>query len=108
MMNEAQQQAHPAEVACEFLKRTNLQGGEVEAYAQTFNWLQSILTGQLTVITTKEFTNLNAELAELRAVPDDEEPPAPPPDRVIKESDIPVLQTEEEPTAELEGLDLVL
>lgn len=44
-----QNQAHPAQVAQEFLTRADLKGGEVEAYAQTFNWLQAILKGELTV-----------------------------------------------------------
>jgi hypothetical protein len=67
-MNQApeQQQAHPAQVAQEFMRRTDMKGGEVEAYAQTFNWLQAILSGELVVNTKEAHTALVTELKELR------------------------------------------
>ncbi len=51
---QGQQQVHPAAVACEFMQRADMKGGEVEAYAQTFNWLQAIATGELVVIPADE------------------------------------------------------
>ena len=52
MANERQapQQMHPAAVACEFMSRTDLKGGEVDVYAQTFNWLQGILQGETLIV----------------------------------------------------------
>lgn len=50
MMNEQQQQQiHPAAAACEFMQRAELKGKEVEIFAQTYNWLQAILAGELEV-----------------------------------------------------------
>ena len=56
MMNTPaqQMQPHPAQVACEFMTRTDLKGGEVDAYAQTFNWLHAILQGELAVVPTAD------------------------------------------------------
>ncbi len=54
MNRPAQQMPHPAQVACEFLTRTDLKGGEVDAYAQTFNWLQAIAQGELQAIPTPD------------------------------------------------------
>ncbi len=61
-----EQSAHPAAVAQEFMRRSDMKGGEVEAYVQTFNWLQTFLTGE-TVATPKEaHFALLEELKELR------------------------------------------
>jgi hypothetical protein len=50
MNNVTPKQMHPAAVAQEFMTRTTLKGAEVEAYAQAFNWLTGITTGELVVI----------------------------------------------------------
>ena len=66
-MNENQpQQAHPAQVAQEFMRRSDMKGGEVEAYAQTFNWLQSILKQENIVTPAKAYKEMMDELKELR------------------------------------------
>lgn len=59
------QQLHPAQAACVFMERTELRGGEVESYAQTFNWLQSILADELTVIARSKYEDLTQKLAEV-------------------------------------------
>lgn len=48
-MMKQQQQIHPAAAACEFMQRADLKGNEVEIFAQTYNWLQAILEGELLV-----------------------------------------------------------
>jgi len=67
-MNQApeQQQAHPAQVAQEFMRRTDMKGGEVEAYAQTFNWLQGFLAGEIVPTPKEAHLAMTAELEELR------------------------------------------
>ena len=52
---QAPQQVHPAAAACEFMQRADLKGGEVEVFAQTFNWLQSILKGELAIMQADKF-----------------------------------------------------
>ena len=47
---DQQQTAHPAQVAQEFMTRTELRGGEVDMYAQTFNWLQALVQGELQAV----------------------------------------------------------
>lgn len=65
---QGQQQVHPAAVAQEFMKRSDMKGGEVEVYAQTFNWLQSILEGELSVVTTEELKASTEKVAELEVL----------------------------------------
>lgn len=57
---QAPQQIHPAAAACEFMQRADLKGGEVDVFAQTFNWLQSILKEELMII-PKEVLDMQAE-----------------------------------------------
>lgn len=77
-MQEGKNQAHPVEVAQEFMKRADMKGGEVEAYAQTFNWLNQIMTGELQVVTAKDLKasqdkqkELETEIKELHTELDD-------------------------------------
>ena len=66
-MNQAPaQQPHPAAVAQEFMKRTEMKGGEVEAYAQTFNWLAQFLSGELVIVPAEEHAAQQKELEDLR------------------------------------------
>lgn len=66
-MNEnEQQQLHPATVAQEFMKRTDMKGGEVEAYAQTFNWLAQILEGDVVCVPKEAYKAMEDELVALR------------------------------------------
>lgn len=61
-MNEVQpqqKQTHPAQVAQEFMRRTDMKGGEVEAYAQVFNWLQAFLSGELVPVPKAEYEKLS-------------------------------------------------
>lgn len=55
---QQQQQIHPATIAQQFLIRTELKGGEVEAYTQIFNWLQGILDGEYVIVTKKDVEDL--------------------------------------------------
>ena len=61
MMN--QRQMHPAEIACTFMQRAELKGGEVDAYAQTYNWLQAILMGESVVLPKEVHEKLSADAA---------------------------------------------
>lgn len=97
------QQAHPAAVAQEFMRRTDMKGGEVEAYAQTFNWLQSILDGAIVPTPKEAHLALLEELKDLRdykreLVGDEDKAAA------EEAGDLPVL-TDEVPAAELEDVD---
>jgi len=98
-----QQQAHPAAVAQEFMRRADMKGGEVEAYGQTFNWLGQFLNNELIATPAEAHHALLEELKELRDFrrEHDEE-------YVKKEAeangDIPVLQPEV-PAPELEAVD---
>ena len=68
-MNEIPQNAqtaHPAAVAQEFMTRSDMKGGEVEAYAQTFNWLSMFVTGETVPILKEAHEALLEELEELR------------------------------------------
>lgn len=97
-MSQEQQTAHPAAVAQEFMKRTDMKGGEVEAYAQTFNWLGEILAGNVVLTPKAVFASMEAELVELRKqveVEEVEESPEELVELVGKEEfeeDIPVLE----------------
>lgn len=62
MPDQKQQEVHPAAVAQEFMKRSDMKGGEVEAFTQTFNWLAAILQGELRVLTAEEHEDLLAAL----------------------------------------------
>lgn len=66
MNDNTQQQAHPAAAAQEFMRRTDMKGGEVEAYAQTFNWLQAIISGEIVPTPKEAHLALVKELEELR------------------------------------------
>ena len=57
---------HPAEVACEFMSRADMKGREVDIYAQTYNWLQEFLAGELVTIHPNELKAMQNELDELR------------------------------------------
>ena len=100
---EQQQQAHPAAVAQEFMRRTDMKGGEVEAYAQTFNWLQGFLDGSIVPTPKEAHLALIDELKELRdykrELEGDEEKA-----EGEENGDLPVL-TDEVPAAELEDVD---
>ncbi len=54
------QVTEPAVLAMTFLERAPLKGIEVEYYAQTYNWLHSIVGGEFQVLTTKLFESLRA------------------------------------------------
>ena len=64
---EGAQQAHPAAVAQEFIKRSDMKGGEVEAYAQTYNWLGEILAGTILVVPADGHKDLMDQIETLRA-----------------------------------------
>lgn len=63
------EQVHPAIIACEIMNRADIKGREVDAYAQTYNWLQAMLSGELVVLTKAEFETLTEG---------DTQPPEPP------------------------------
>jgi hypothetical protein len=66
-MNEnGPQQAHPAAVAQEFMRRTDMKGGEVEAYAQTYNWLAQVIEGQVVCTPQEAHQAMVDELVQLR------------------------------------------
>ena len=52
---QEKQTFHPAQAAQEFMARTDMKGREVEAYAQTFNWLAAIIGGTLVVLTRDDY-----------------------------------------------------
>jgi hypothetical protein len=60
------QQVHPAAVAQEFMRRADMKGGEVEAFGQTFNWLEDLKSGEIVCTSKEEYMSLVAELSELR------------------------------------------
>ena len=96
-------QAHPAAVAQEFMRRTDMKGGEVEAYAQTFNWLQALADGSIVPTPREAHEAMLEELKELREFKRVNEEVA------LKQEaedngDLPVL-TPETPVAELEDVD---
>lgn len=75
-----QQTPHPITVACAFLQRADIKGSEVDAYAKTYNWLQSILLGELVVLTAerhKELLASDKELQESKAGKKDTTPKKP-------------------------------
>lgn len=82
---EQQQQVHPAAVAQEFLKRTEMKGGEVEAYTQTFNWLSEFLSGGLIILTKADFESVQKDLEELRVLKASG----------VEGEEVPVLESEE-------------
>ena len=59
------QTVHPATVACDLMMRADLKGAEVEAFAQTYNWLQALLEGELVILEKKTFQEYENERAEL-------------------------------------------
>lgn len=61
-----EQQVHPAAVAQEFMKRTDMKGGEVQAYAETFNWLQGFIENEIIATPAEAHHAMIAELTELR------------------------------------------
>ena len=67
MPDQRQQEVHPAAVAQEFMKRSDMKGGEVEAFTQTFNWLAAILEGSLRVLTAEEHEDLQAQIVDAPA-----------------------------------------
>ncbi len=58
------QQYDPVTVAQLFFQRTNLKGAEVEAYVQTYNWLEELKTGELTALPTAVLTGLRLKSEE--------------------------------------------
>lgn len=54
------QVTQPAVLAMTFLERAKLKGIEVEYYAQTYNWLHSIVEGEFQVLTTELFESLRS------------------------------------------------
>ena len=109
--NQPQEQAHPAAVAQEFMRRTDMKGGEVEAYAQTFNWLKGFLDGSIVPTPKEAHLALLEELKELREykrVAEGEEEKA----EAEESGDLPVLDPVEDaavepeaPAEELEAVD---
>ena len=69
--NDSKPAVTPAHIACEFMKRTDLKGGEVEAYAQTYNWLQGIIEKHLVCVTMEEYQRLLAAAGEAMPVTKD-------------------------------------
>jgi hypothetical protein len=59
------QTVHPATVACDLMMRADLKGAEVEAFAQTYNWLQALLEGELVILEKNAFQEYENERAEL-------------------------------------------
>lgn len=80
-MNNAQTPKHPADVACNFLQRTRMKGSEVESYAQTYNWLQSILAGEVVCVTAEYYERLQEC------------------EKKLQETGLPVLSPEDDGTA---------
>ena len=72
MSTDAQEQQgktiHPAQVAATFMTRADLKGGEVEAYAQTFNWLQGIINGEIVVLSKEQFDQLVVDQTSTKEV----------------------------------------
>lgn len=65
-MNEVPQntpshQTQMASLAQEFMTRTDLKGREVDAYAQSFNWLQGLASEEILVISQKHMTAIQEE-----------------------------------------------
>jgi len=91
---EQQQQAHPAAVAQEFMRRADMKGGEVEAFGQTFNWLGQFLQNELIATPAEAHHALLEELKDLRefkrVTEEGEEK-----QEAIAAGDIPVLEPEE-------------
>lgn len=58
---------HPAEVAQEFMSRCDLKGREVEAYAQTHNWLETIRDEKVVLVAAAEYAKLKAAFAAQEA-----------------------------------------
>lgn len=79
------------QAAQQFLTRCDLKGGEVDAYAKAFNFLQNIVDGETLVIPTKVWNEVNeqvkelqAKISEFEAIPEEieEEETPPPSDRL--------------------------
>ena len=61
-MAQEKQAPHPAAVAQEFMSRTDMKGKEVQIYAETFNWLQGILEGEIMLVPKEAWTDITEEL----------------------------------------------
>lgn len=70
---QAPQQIHPAAAAAEFMQRAELKGNEVEVFAQTFNWLQQILKGEILPIDREMHAAQVERLAALEAFMEENE-----------------------------------
>jgi len=102
-MNQVQQEAHPAAVAQEFMRRADMKGGEVEAFGHTFNWLAGFLEGEIIATPKEAHEALLEELKELRDFKEKAEK-----SKALQREkfadDLPVLEPEV-PAAELEAVD---
>jgi hypothetical protein len=92
-----QKQIHPAAVACDLMMRADLKGREVEAFAQTYNWLQAILEGELVIIQKEMHENYQRDVDRLREMQESKKyEPAVPPNDAEETAEIPVLEPEGE------------
>jgi len=92
---QQQQQFHPAAVACDLMMRADLKGREVEVFAQTYNWLQAILEGDLVIMPKEMHDNYQRDVERLRELQEKYEPAVPPND-AEGHVEIPVLEPEGE------------
>ena len=122
MMNrqQQQQQIHPAAAACEFMQRADLKGNEVEMFAQTYNWLQAILAGELdvrevAVEASKEDGGNGVaphmdggarETLEAHGVGVTDDPPEATPENESVGEDIPILEPDEDPQGIVDSSEL--
>lgn len=104
-MNAVPQQGKPqlspegelCAVALQFLTRTDLKGGEVDAYAKAFNFLNEFVEGRISAIPTEALAEIQTELQKYK----DEFGDLP---EVIEEKDIPAVDTET-PEGELDAVE---
>lgn len=61
-IDQQKQEFHPAQIACEFMSRADIKGREVEAYAQTYNWLQGFLAGELVAVLKEDLEDLTSKV----------------------------------------------
>lgn len=89
------QGTHPAVIACDLMMRADLKGAEVEAFAQTYNWLQAILEGELVLMPKDMHENYQRDAERLREMREKYEPAVPPND-AEDHVEVPVLEPEGE------------
>lgn len=95
-------QYHPAQVAQEFMSRTDLKGGEVEVYAQTFNWLQGFVSQEIVALPKTAFDELAQKAQDWDNLQREQEAAA---DKLKLEQDgeLPVLDETSDPELDAVG-----